>query len=102
MITVNILESSDTIDPEDWCRPLSLMSMSGGMGNGFSFKSQYGGTPENNVKWVKVKYVFSEIWYWETVSNITKNLGMGYEFARGCIPIHHRLNMTGYSKLTTA
>ena len=50
MITVQILEDTDTIQPTDWCRPLRLTTMSGGMSDYYSFESCYSGLPENNVK----------------------------------------------------
>lgn len=53
MKTVQILESSDTIFPTDWCRPLCITSMSGDF---YSFKSQYSGVPENNAMWVRCTY----------------------------------------------
>ena len=60
MIRVGILESNDFVKSNDWCRPLSLQSMSGGHSDGYSFKNCYSGTPENNVKWVPVDRQFGE------------------------------------------
>jgi hypothetical protein len=37
MINVQILEANDIVDPEDWCRPLSIVSMSGGHSDYYSF-----------------------------------------------------------------
>lgn len=99
MIDLTVLEFDDRISPDDWCRPLSLYTMSGGMSDSLSFKSQYSGTPENNVKWVQVKHVFGECWDNKTVLEITNALGIRYEFVRGNVPILHRLDMSDYNKV---
>jgi len=64
MITINILEKTDVLKKGDWCRPLNLCTMSGGMGDGYSFKSMYSGAPENNTYMI-------------------------YEYARGDVPADH-------------
>lgn len=97
MISVQILEENDTILPTDWCRPLTLCTMSGGMSDSMSFKSQYGGTPENNVKWVLVKHQFGKCWDGQTVKAITEKLGL-YEFLRGTLPRSNQLDMAEYQK----
>ena len=99
MITVQILEADDTVWPEDWCRPLVLQTMSGGMSDSMSFKSCYGGTPENNVEWVKVKAVFGKVWYGSKVSEFDDPL-VPYEFLRGDPPKSHCLNMKGYTDIS--
>ena len=60
MINLQLLEAGDIVEPEDWCRPLSIVSMSGGHSDEYSCKSQYTGAPENNVKWVRVKYILGK------------------------------------------
>ncbi len=99
MKTVQILEAADTVDPEDWCRPLSIVSMSGGHSDYYSFKSQWSGAPENNVKWVKVKYILGKGWHGQTVKEIDKGLGqyVKYEFIRGDIPKRQILSLTDYN-----
>lgn len=97
MISVHILEDDDTILPTDWCRPLTLCTMSGGMSDSMSSKSMYSGTPENNVAWVMVKHVFGECWDGKSVKVINKKLGK-HEFMRGTPPKEHQLNMKEYSK----
>jgi hypothetical protein len=98
MKTVNILELDDVIDPEDWCRPLQVVSMSGGYSDHYSFQSQYTGAPENNVKWVKVKYILGKGWHGQTVRqyNICMRQFGTYEFVRGDIPDSHKLNLNDY------
>ncbi len=95
MKTIQILEDNDCIELNDWCRPLSLCTMSGGMSDSYSFKSCYSGRPENNVEWVLVKHVFGTCWAGKTVATITKEISK-YEFVRGDIPTSHRLDMTDY------
>lgn len=103
MITVNILEAADTIMPTDWCRPLSITSMSGGHSDYYSFKNQYSGCPENNAQWVQVKCVIGKPWLGKTVGEFNKAMhscGPKYEFLRGDLPRGHKLNMSGYTDLS--
>lgn len=99
MITLQLLEKDDIVEPEDWCRPLSLTSMSGGHSDYYSFQSQYTGAPENNVKWVKVKYVLGKPWHGKTVADIDFGLGqlIKYEFVRGDIPQRSKLSLKDYT-----
>ncbi len=99
MITVQMLEADDIVEPEDWCRPLSITSMSGGHSDYYSFKSQYTGAPENNVKWVKVKYILGNPWHSKTVAEIDTGLGkfVKYEFVRGDIPQRQILSLKDYN-----
>jgi hypothetical protein len=99
MITVQILEADDAVSPEDWCRPLSIISMSGGHSDYYSFQSQYTGAPENNVKWVKVKYILGKPWHGKTVKQIDNGLGkyIKYEFIRGDIPRRQLLSLKDYN-----
>jgi hypothetical protein len=100
MKTVQILEADDIIDPEDWCRPLSLTTMNGGHSDYYSFESCYTGAPENNVKWVKVKYILGIASRGDkTVKELDKVLGqyVKYEFVRGDIPQRQRLSLRDYN-----
>lgn len=99
MITLQLLEKDDIVEPEDWCRPLSIVSMSGGHSDYYSFKNQYTGAPENNVKWVKVKYILGKCWHGKTVKEIDAELGMfiKYEYVRGDIPTRSKLSLKGYN-----
>lgn len=99
MITLQLLERDDIVEPEDWCRPLRITSMSGGRSDNYSFKNQYTGAPENNVRWVKVKYILGKPWHGKTVKEIDDALGMFimYEYMRGDIPARSRLSLNGYN-----
>ncbi len=99
MILTNFLEDTDTIEPNDWCRPLSLCTMSGGMSDHMSFKNCYSGCPENNVEWVKVSAVIGECWFGTTLGHLNKALKTKYEMVRGNIPKGHALDMKDYSDL---
>ena len=96
MITLQLLEKSDTIEPTDWCRPLSIVSMSGGHSDYYSFKSAYGGGPENNAEWVRVKDMFGMCWFGSTVANLNTEMKRRYEFVRGPVPKSNQLDMTDY------
>jgi hypothetical protein len=99
MIQIQLLEAHDIVDPEDWCRPLSIVSMSGGHSDYYSFTSQYTGAPENNAKWVKVKYILGKPWHDKTVAEIDRGLGQyqKYEFVRGSIPRRSQLSLKDYT-----
>lgn len=92
MITVQILESADVVGPEDWCRPMNITSMSGGMSDSYDFSPIY-----NNVRWQRVKYVLGKPWHGCTVKEIEAKLGKYtlYEFVRGEVPPKHRERATG-------
>jgi hypothetical protein len=99
MKTVLMLEDNDIVEPEDWCRPLSITSMNGGHSDHYSFKSEYTGAPENNVEWVKVKYILGKHWHNKTVSDIDSGLGkfVKYEYVRGDIPQRQQLDLRDYT-----
>ena len=99
MKTILLLEADDIVDPEDWCRPLSITSMNGGHSDYYSFQSEYSGAPFNNVKWVKVKYILGGVWLTKTVAEIDKALGqyVKYEYVRGDIPSRSKLSLSGYN-----
>lgn len=100
MKTVQILEADDCVDPEDWCRPLQIVSMNGGHSDYYSFQSCYTGAPENNVEWVKVKYILGKGWHGKPVreyTNAMSKFGYRYEFVRGDVPQSHKLNLKGYN-----
>lgn len=99
MITAQFLEATDTIDENDWCRPLSIVSMSGGHSDSYSFKNMYSGTPENNAEWVRVKDVIGRPWFGSTVKAYCRGVQARYEFVRGDVPSSHRLKMKGYNRL---
>ena len=97
MLTVSILEPSDIVLATDWCRPLRLVSMSGGMSDSYSFESEYSGNPENNVRWCRVGQVFGDHLIGRTVEDfheIIQHCGVPHEFVRGDIPKSHQYGPT--------
>ena len=96
MISVQILELNDAVRADDWCRPLSLHTMSGGHSDSMSDKCMYTGRPENNVKWVRIDAIFGPMWFGEPLRKLNRDW-VKYEVCRGNIPSYHRLNMSGYS-----
>ena len=100
MITISILEPTDILLPTDWCRPLQIVSMSGGHSDHYSFSNPYSGTPENNAKWVRVNAVMGDVWFHKPVGEYLtamKRMGLSWEFVRGDIPRSHQLSMQGYT-----
>ena len=99
MITISILEDNDVIGPDDWCRPLSIVSMNGGMSDYYEF-----GPTNNNVRWQRVKYVLGKPWHGCTAEKIGHGLGKycQYEFVRGEVPRSHcekTAGLTDHSKV---
>ena len=90
MITIAILEKDDVLQKGDWCRPLYLCTMSGGMSDSYSFTSVYGGAPENNTKWCRVERIMP-YWIDGTIKKFEDATGesMIYEYARGKLPKEH-------------
>lgn len=91
-IEVLILEGQDAVRGDDWCRPLRLRTT--GWGDEVMPKSM-AGTPSNNVKWVRVMDVLGPFWQGRTVSMINSKV-VEMEFARGEVPLEHRLDMSDY------
>jgi len=95
MKTVQILEKEDIVEGTDWCRPLQLCTMNGGHSDYMSYRSQYSGRPENNVKWAPVNKIFGAGWLGCSVESINNHL-QKYEFVRGDIPKSHILTEDDY------
>jgi len=95
---VGILEDADTIRADDWCRPLTIVSMMGGHSDYYSFTSEYSGQPENNAEWVHVHQIFGEPWFGETVGTLLDAIERPYEFVRGDIPERSKYGMTNRDK----
>lgn len=103
MLVIHMLEPTDILEPNDWCRPLQIVSMSGGHSDYYSFQSNYTGTPENNAKWVRAKCVIGKPWFGKPVGEYLegmRELGLSWEFVRGPIPARHQLDMKGYTDLS--
>lgn len=96
MKSIQLLEDTDCVHPNDWCRPLQLVPMSP-QSDYYSDRSNYSGTPMNNMKWVQVKHVFGPVWYNKPVQALCKL--ERYEFVRGEIPQEHQLDMTKFNSL---
>ena len=97
MTTVNILELDDLIGAEDWCRPLQITSMNGGHSDYYSFESCYTGAPENNVEWVKVKYILGKHFHNKPVreyNKVMKEFGIYYEFVRKSFTKNNKFSLS--------
>lgn len=104
MITVQILEPDDILEPSDWCRPLQIIMVNGAICAADNFRNAFSGSPENNVEWVRVRTIIGKKWLNRPVGDFhdaMKRLNMRYEFVRGNIPKSHRLNMAGYTDIST-
>lgn len=88
MLNIQLLEEDDVFLSTDWCRPMVLMPDSSQSDN-YSFTSCYGGSPINNLKWIKV----GDIIRWSgTVREYNERcFSYPYEFVRGDIPTAHQI-----------
>jgi len=90
MIKIQILEGTDKIKADDYCRPLEIMQE--GWSDEIQFTSTYSGLPCNNLKWVKVSDVLGECWHGKPVDAFNHKLKrFPKEFVRGAIPKEHIL-----------
>ncbi len=97
MRSIQLLDDYDVVEGTDWCRPLQITSMSGGLSDDYSFVCCYTGRPENNAKWVNVQRIFdmNELWRGSTVKQMNSiNKGVCYEFVRGDIPKRNQEPLT--------
>lgn len=98
MISLQLLELDDPVDPDDWVRPLDMgYNQFGDHTEPHSF-NMYGGSPQNNIKWIKVRDTFGECHWGKTVREIHalfdkmvnwQNQMLRYEFVRGDVPKSH-------------
>lgn len=92
MIALKMLEESDVIQPDYWCRPLDFTSNDAaapGCDAMANTTSGYTGAPMNNTRWVKVRKVFGKCWWGKTVAEYHSGLDERYEFVVGEIPSGH-------------
>lgn len=96
MISVNILEDHDIIQESDYCRPLSITTITS-YSDFISFTNTYSGQPENNVKWLTAKQTIP-FWVGRQVQEFNNRMydisGQRYEFIRGAIPKSHQYGPT--------
>ena len=88
MRNIKMLDKFDTLQKGDWCRPLYMCTMSGGHSDYYSFKSVYGGTPENNSKWCRVELIMP-FWIGGTINKFEEATDREYEFIRGDLAYSH-------------
>lgn len=86
---LNLLGNLDIIIKGDWCRPLFLSTMSGGMSDSYAF-SDIGGAPTNNTRWCRVERIMP-FWIGSTVGNYNNKMAEfnEWEFVRGKLPASH-------------
>lgn len=86
-VQILILEDSDPVSLDDYCRPLYLTRS---LSEQVFSTSTYSGKPINNLKWIKVGDIFGVVWNNKTVKEINTE-SMSYEFIRGNMPKSHLL-----------
>jgi hypothetical protein len=98
MKNIFILEPEDIINPEDWVRPLYFPQSTYGDQIFINSINEYSGTPEGNIKWIKVKDFMGDFWYGKTIKEFHDGYSKAYnielrfskyEFIRGEIPDDH-------------
>lgn len=96
MIQIQLLEEDDVINPTDFCRPLSLEYSE--FGDSIFTKATYSGSPINNMKWCRVRFILGNGWMGKKIKEYnSKDSITKLEFVRGQIPDSHLLNMEGYT-----
>ena len=96
MIKIQLLEDTDTIHPDDWCRPLNLQTMIP-QSDYYSFINTYGGTPEHNLKWIQVKDFLVPCWFGKLYGEfLSKHPPV--EFIRGDMPKSHQFDMVTFNR----
>jgi len=90
MKTLTLLEDKDLITPDLWCRPLEPTYED----SGSFFRDSPYGSPLNNMKWIKARYVFGKVWMGKPVNSFPE-----IEFVKGEIPKSHQLNEDEYIKI---
>lgn len=82
MLTIQLLESGDTIEPEDLCRPLAFMREFA-QSDYIPSRCSYSGKKINNLIWQKVGDVFGSCWFGKMISEYFKcKASIPYEFIR--------------------
>lgn len=92
--TIEILDEDAVISPEHWCRPLYLQY---GCSDHIFTRSEWGGGPINNMKWIKVGNVLGPAWYGKKYKDYYNGeYSMRYEVVIGDIPESHILKKEEY------
>lgn len=98
MRSVQILEDHDEIRPDDWVRPLRIVDSDHCEGVRVETFSAYGGSPTNNVRWIKVRDYFGECHWGKKLGEIHElfshsvnwqNAQLRFEVVRGEMPNAH-------------
>lgn len=89
--SVLILGPEDTLEQDDWVRPLQATPGHCGGDPVINSLSTDGETPQNHLKWVRARDVFKPGWFGLTLEELNKEMGNGfnYEVIRGAIPRGH-------------
>lgn len=91
MISIEILEDHDIVEPHMLCRPLFLSYADSGS---IFTEAEYGGSPTNNLKWVPVRVVLGPPWWGKSLLVIREACHWNYEVIDSplALPSRHLLN----------
>lgn len=95
MISIQLLEDTDIIQATDWCRPMTIQTISP-WSDTITFTNTYSGNPENNVRWLTAQQC-CPFWIGKKVKDYNdgiEKMGTWYEFIRGPIPTKHQYGKT--------
>ena len=84
--TIELLDMDDTINPEDYIRPLYP---SVHFDDGLWETSPYSGAPLDHFKWCKVKEKIGVVWYGKTWREYYGQRKEEFEVIRGELPVSH-------------
>lgn len=89
MKQVYLLEAHDIVLADDWIRPLIFVSSDLGNPIGADSLSPYGGSPVNNVHWVRVRDCIGKCHWGSSLGELNAALHLRYEVMRGEPPEGH-------------
>lgn len=91
--SILLLGEEDTLEPDDWVRPLQPTAGNCGGEPAVNSLATYSGTPLNHFKWVLARDVFGSVWFGMTLAEIHEGMkdtgGFNYEVVRGHMPRGH-------------
>lgn len=96
-ISLIILEDSDIVTTDLWCRPLQFECMQFGGGN-YHQTDEFGGLV-NTYKWVNIGYYFGECWIGKTVKELNDATSTKYELVSGNPPNGHYMSDKDVKKI---
>jgi hypothetical protein len=88
MRTIEMLDLDDTLQEDDWVRPIVFLPFSTQGEIAVNSTSCYSGRPINHPKWIRARRIFGECWFGKKIRKVDSK--QEYEFIRGDVPSAHQ------------